>query len=841
MIDINIEKIKLINDAKEIFKKNKALNLSSIINSWTNKPKISIILPVYKTNISYLKKCIDSVINQVYENWELCICDDFSDDVAISDLLNEYVSTNQKIKKITNVKNLGISESSNAALSIACGDFVLFLDHDDFLSEYALFYIAGEIIENPECNWIYYDAFLIDKKNNIINIQHNPRPDIVLQITRPYMSTHSTFRLSCLKKINFISKELDGVQDHDLGLKMIRHFGIKNIKQIPLPIYNWRKFNKSYSAINNSWHKKGEKIIEEHIKKEYFLNSVVKKNDTLPGYNIDIEIPKPEPSVSIIINTHKNKDNIENCINSILNKTKYSNYKIIIVLNNCVNEIKLYTDELVKNYNNIRLVNFNEKFNWSKQNNYASTFCNSEFLLFLNDDTEIVSSDWLCRMVSLGLLKDIGTVGAKLLYENNEIQHCGVELSDDISAFHPKKGTSNENKNYLSFIDQIFVKENHCCYANTGACLLVKKSLFNLIGMFDERLPSSRNDVDFCLRVLDHKLLNVCSVKSILIHKEGASRTVSKKESRKSYAYIKSSYGHLKYRDEKNTLYLEKCVYWKNSSTYGDITKKIAFMHIPKTAGCSLRDYYENIYGKSRIGIIYGKQMLQIYDGNINIIQNVKNNINNKKIIFSHFAYGIHNILNLNMSYVTFLRDPIERTISQYKHIIKMLKRHGNKIDKDSIEIFIKSGVLCSNLMTKQICGIKPEDASFDEINQHSKFFMTGSTGFRYCKNFWIDKNYREFKADKDDPIILNKAIDNIKKHFLFVGTKENIEQDINKLNSILNIDTNLNIPKINVSKDEKVLDNNTIDLIKKYNDLDISLYNYIVQNNHFVNKQILS
>ena len=792
---------------------------TKIIQSFVYNPKISILLSCYNSNIEYLRLCIQSVIDQIYQNWELIIVDDGSNNDDLTSFLSKYQTQNDRIKLINLNTNVGISNATNIAIENSTGTYCQILDHDDILEKDCLFHVVANINEKPNSLWIYFDEQLIDQKNNPNAVIKKPSPDIFIQMSRPYMSTHAIFEINLLKKVGGFREAFEGCQDHDLGLRLLSCVDLDDILHIALPLYRWRQHKNSFSKNNiSTWHSAGEKSIREFIELKYGLSANVKKRKDSPGFDIEWPINNND-KICLIILTHSKVDLLKNCINSILEKTSYNNYEILIVCNNATTEVMTYVQS-IKN-NTIRFVIDNRMFNWSALNNSASKMTDAKYIVFLNDDIEIITENWLEKMCSVCSLSEVGTVGAKLLFEDHTIQHIGVFCNDHLIPFHPQRMQSDR---HIS----LFSHEDHCSLANTGACLMMSKQYLNELGRFNERLPEGYNDVDFGYRTIVDGKINITKVDAVLLHHETQTRSKDAPQkiwNKLATKYIVSHNDHkmLLSKQNINAFHIPVPVYTPNS--YEPIKPIVAIVHIPKAAGSTIRQYYIDYFGADKVTYLNGPNMLKIYDGDAKEIEAIKKFISNKKIITSHFPYGLHNILQQEMKYVTFLRNPIDRVISQY-NFMKTKIFDGKKIL--SIKEMLENGMLCSNLMTKQIAGLPPENVSFNEAELGPNCFYMNTVGFRFPREFWLYNDQLLPQQEEDNEELLHKAISNIDNDFLFAGTQENLKKDIYKLNDLLGIKNQENVQVINKSKNTCNIDSETKELIEKYNQLDIRLYEHI-------------
>lgn len=482
------------------------------IESLEYKPKFSIIIPVYNTNIEFLKKAINSIKNQYYTNWQICICDDGSTKKEIHKILKDATIDN-KIDVVFSKQNEGISVSSNKALQLAKGEYTLFLDHDDELAKNALLEVVKTINKNSDVDFIYSDEDKIDQSGKHIEPFFKPdwSPDLFFSYNYPIHV--SVFRTQLLKKINGFRREFDGSQDYDLILRYLEH--VNNIEHIPKVLYSWRKITGS-TALNISEKSyafnAGKRALTDALRRRK-IDAICENGIQPETYHVKYRI-KVNPLVSIIIPT-RYKENLQRCIHSILTKTTYKKYEIIVMDSSRTEEIKKFCQEFDEiNHKKVT----SKKFNFSKVNNDGVLYSKGEYIIFLNDDTKVVTSSWIERLLENAQRVEVGAVGAKLLYQNNHVQHAGTVVGIQHHAGNYGGMYKNE-AGYFSFANIV-----RNCSAVTAACMMIRKDVFDRIGGFDENLAKSWQDVDLCVRLIEFGKLVLFTPYSILYHYEGFTR-----------------------------------------------------------------------------------------------------------------------------------------------------------------------------------------------------------------------------------------------------------------------------------------------------------------------------
>ncbi len=484
-------------------------------------PLISIIVPTYNTPLEFLSDMIKSVEAQTYTNWELCIADGLSiNKTEIEELLKE----NKKIKYVMLNKNLGIAQNSNAALSLATGDYIALLDHDDTLAPFALYEVVNSINNNPNADFIYSDE---DKFEKLDGKRFEPhfKPDFSPDTLRSYnyICHLAVIKSDIIKKVGGFRDGYEGSQDHDLFLRVAKESN--SIVHIPKVLYHWRCHPNSVAKDGTSKNyafESGRKAIEDSLN----MKASVFQGAFLGSYRVKYEIDD-NPKVSIIIPNKNHYKILSTCINSILTKSSYKNYEIIIVENGSTDEeIFNYYEEL-KKYDNIKILNYEKEFNYSCVNNFGTDHSSGEYVVFLNNDIEIITHNWIEGMLENASRDEIGFVGVKLLYPNNIIQHSGVVIGLFGFAEHICNGIA-EGKNESLYYCKYLTDTIRNVSAVTGACMMINKKKFYEIGRFDENFILCGSDVDICINAMKHGYLNIYTPFVKHYHHESYTRKDSK-------------------------------------------------------------------------------------------------------------------------------------------------------------------------------------------------------------------------------------------------------------------------------------------------------------------------
>lgn len=496
--------------------------IASEIRSMAYKPVVSIIIPVFNTEERWLRRCLDSVLAQLYPHWELCIADDASTEPHVHDILNEYMAKDSRVHVIFRQKNGHISASSNSALELARGEFIALLDHDDELTIDALYENAVLLNQHPDTDMIYSDEDKITEENLGYMPFFKPdwSPDTFL--SQMYSGHLGVYRTDLIRKIGGFRIGFEGSQDYDLVLRLTEH--TSHIHHIPKILYHWRTAqgstaksadSKNYAylaamnAIQDALVRRGEggwvELVPDH-----------------PGhYRVHYPV-RGRPMISIIIPTRDNSSYLDRCLASIFEKTSYEPFDVVILDNGSSQpETKtLFNRWKSLEGDRIRIIRVDDiPFNYARLNNEGVSQARGDLVCLLDEDMEVITHNWLEEMAGHAQRKSIGVVSALLLYPNSTIQHAGVILGVRGPANHSHRGWP---VSWGGYFNRLRITANYA--AVTGACLMVDKKRYLDVGGLDEELAMNYNDVDFCLRLLKGGLRNVVLSHVRLYHNESCSR-----------------------------------------------------------------------------------------------------------------------------------------------------------------------------------------------------------------------------------------------------------------------------------------------------------------------------
>lgn len=492
----------------------------------------SILVPLYNTPERFLREMIESVTAQTYGKWELCLADG-SDDAHdfVGRICQEYRQKDSRIKYQKLAKNEGISGNTNECYKMATGNYIALFDHDDLLHPCVLFAYMQAICEK-DADYIYCDeaTFKGNSINHMITLHFKPdfAPDNLL--ANNYICHFSVFSRELLESGELFRSQFDGSQDHDMILRLTAK--AKHIVHVPRILYYWRSHKGSVaSSIDAKTYAidAAKGAVADHLARLGYRNFEIESTRAFATiFRIKYELTS-RPLVSIIIPNKDHVDDLSRCVESIINLSTYDNYEIVIVENNSETaEIRTYYEEISR-HPRVQVVEYKGDFNYSKINNFGVQYAKGEYLLLLNNDTEVITPDWMEELLMYAMRKDVGVVGAKLYYPDKTIQHAGIVigLGAHRTAGHTHYRIPEANVGYMGRL----------CYAQdvtavTGACMMVSKALYEELGGLDESFTVALNDVDFCLRVREKGFLNIFTPFAELYHYESKSRGSDKKDER---------------------------------------------------------------------------------------------------------------------------------------------------------------------------------------------------------------------------------------------------------------------------------------------------------------------
>lgn len=494
--------------------------------TFSYSPRISVVVPLYRTQPEYLEQMIESVRNQTYINWELCLSDGSGADSPIKKILEQWEKRDSRIRAVYHQEPLKIAPNTNEAIGISTGEFVAFMDHDDQLTPNALYECVKALNENQEIHMLYSDEDKMSMDGHKF-FQPHMKPDFNqdLLCTVNYICHLFVVRRDILEKTGNLRQEFDGAQDYDLIFRCTEAVEesrrMELIHHIPKVLYHWRSHEDSTSENPDSKlyaFDAGQRAVQAHYDR-IGVKAEVYKGEYLGLYRTRFR-REYDPLISVIIPNKDHWEDLKCCLDSLEKKASYSNLEYIIIENNSEQEETFaYYRELEASHPQAKVVYWEGEFNYSAINNYGVTYASGEYLLFLNNDTEVINEDCIEELLGYCMRPDVGAVGARLYFEDDTIQHAGVVIGFGGVAGHC---FVQQLRGYTGYCHRIISAQNYS--AVTAACMMVPRDVFEKVGGFSEELAVAFNDIDFCLKVRQAGKLIVYNPYAELYHYESKSR-----------------------------------------------------------------------------------------------------------------------------------------------------------------------------------------------------------------------------------------------------------------------------------------------------------------------------
>ncbi len=519
------------------------------LEAWQKPPRIAVLMPIYNPDKSNLENAIESVLQQFYGNFELCIAGDVSTVDDVRELLHSYKDKDQRIKVVFAEQDKLGAIAANSCLSLAKSDYMTLMGQGDLLAPDALYWVAKTIQQYPDAQLIYADEDKIDRQGKHYEPYFKPDWNPELFLSHDFISHSGVYKTQHVKALGGFNSVFDDAQGYDLALRYVAGLSAEQITHIPRMLYHWREI--SGSTINSRYDKPYIQAVRSALEHKH-RPAEVTTHKQLPGaIRVRYLLPDKLPLVSIVIPTRNGFHLLYRCVESIFAKTIYVNYELLIIDNGSDDIVTLRYLQRLQHDPRVMVIRDDSPFNYSALNNKAVAQASGEIIAFLNNDLEVINEDWLGEMVSHVIHPEVGAVGAKLYYPDNTIQHAGLILGlHGVAAGHSHKHLSRDTPGYCG---RLLLVQN--LSAVTAACLLVRKEVFDVVGGFDgQNLSVAFNDVDLCLRIQEHAYHNVWTPYAELYHHESASRgyedTPEKQERfNKEIAYMQHRWGEALFAD----------------------------------------------------------------------------------------------------------------------------------------------------------------------------------------------------------------------------------------------------------------------------------------------------
>ena len=488
---------------------------------WLHAPRIAVLMPVFNPQPEWLQQAIDSVREQIYPHWQLCIADDCSTDPQIHQILEAAAASDPRIQVVFRNDNGHISACSNSALDLVDCPWMALLDHDDLLSVDALAWIARAIHDHPQARLFYSDEDKVGKNGENVDPYFKSDWDPLLMESQNMFCHLGVFDTELVRKLGGFRIGFEGAQDHDLVLRCSETVQRSQIVHIPRILYHWRVHPQSTASGSNAKpysDDAGIKAVEGYLQRQGLPVQSVER--VAAGMHPKFSLPIDGPCVSVIIPTRNGLNVLRPCLLSLIEQTDYANLEILVVDNGSDDSETLIFLQDLEQQGSIRVLRDPSPFNYSALNNSAVEQATGDWICLLNNDIEVINADWLSHLLFYAMRPGVGAVGARLLYPNRTIQHGGVLLGVGGVAGHAHHGLAEDAYGYFSRAQ--LVQE---VSAVTAACLLVSKTNYQAVGGLDaDNLSVAFNDVDFCLKLIEKGLHNVYAPSAVLLHHESVSR-----------------------------------------------------------------------------------------------------------------------------------------------------------------------------------------------------------------------------------------------------------------------------------------------------------------------------
>jgi glycosyltransferase involved in cell wall biosynthesis len=505
--------------------------IAARIAAMDNRPTISVVVPLYNTPERLLRRCIDSVRAQLWPDWELCLADDASPALHVQTICEQYARDDQRIRFTRRAQNGHIAAASNTALSLASGEFVAMLDHDDELAPHALYMVAEALNERPDLDLIFSDEDKIDDAGTRREPWFKSDWNYDLMLSQNAVVHLAVFRRRLIEEVGGFRSDFDGSQDYDLTMRVAERTTPDRIHHIPFVLYHWRAIPGSVAlgvGEKEYPYEAAARVLEEHLERTGRAGARVERQDHPGYYHIQWPLPPDPPQVAIIIPTRDKVELLRVAVGSVLDRTDYPSFEIIIVDNGSVEAQTLQYLHEAATIRNVRILRYDQPYNFAALNNWAVAQTDAPLIGFLNNDVEVITPGWLSEMASHALRPEVGAVGCKLYFPNGTIQHAGIVVGIGGRAGHPHWGY---RRGSLGYFGRAACVQRFS--AVTAACMVMRRDVFLRFGGFNEHdFAIAFNDVDLGLRLNRAGLAVIWTPHAELFHHESASLGTPTSDSR---------------------------------------------------------------------------------------------------------------------------------------------------------------------------------------------------------------------------------------------------------------------------------------------------------------------
>ncbi len=775
--------------------------LQAMPAAWPKRPLVSLLLPVTAAAVPGLAASLASIAGQFYPHWQLCLAPEATLDPAVLGPL----AADPRLVLAPPPATAGAAALLRAALAEASGACCLMLAPGDQLAPHALLFLVGETLRQPGLAVVYSDIDQLDAAGQRHSPCWLPGLDPDLAAGHHYLLRSALIRTDALRPALAASEAPAEVLPHELALRLLEHLPPSAFGHVPHPLSHL-----GAPEAATDW-AGGEAAINAHLARRGSAARAQRLHDA-PGYRIRHALPVPAPRCSILIPTRDGMDLLTPCISSILDRTDYPDFEIIIIDNGSEQPETLAYLAQLQRAGLARVLRDDGNFNWSRLNNRAAAEATGQVLCLLNNDTEVLNDSWLREMVAQAMRPEVGAVGAALWFPDFTLQHGGVMFNprSALPMHLLRQSSRNAVPDKMRLVRSVS--------AVTGACLVTRRDVYEALGRMDEiHLPIGYNDIDYCMKLVDQGLRCVWTPFAELLHKESASRGTPRTDEdrarhQRDLSIFAGRWRELAVSDPYQDPSLDPSPEVKARTRMGAVARRhryrlprrkpLAIVHVPKTAGTALADLLRREAAGLTVRDISARTLLGCQEGNADIIAKLRQWLPDVDVLVSHVSHGFGAQVGWDCTYGTILRDPLERVVSQYRHLLREASSPfmATPLLEAPLGLLLRKGVLRGNLMLHKILGAPPERARWAEVDGIGAEF----SGFDLPAEVWRRQGEALLAAPdllpEDDLALVDRAMATIMRDFAFVGRQEDLDAHLAALMAALGLPTGGKAAMLNVA-----------------------------------------
>ena len=806
--------------------------LQAMPAAWPERPLVSLLLPVTAAALPGLAASLASIAGQLYPHWQLCLAPEAAlDPAALAAALGPLANDPRLVLAAAAT---GAAALLRAALAEAHGPCCLMLVPGDALAPHALLFLVGETLRQPGLAVVYSDIDQLDAAGQRHSPCWLPGLDPDLAAAHHYLLRSALVRTAALRPALAATEAPAGVLAHDLALRLLEQLPPGAFGHVPHPLCHL-----AAPEAAADW-AAGEAAVNAHLARRGSTARAQRLHDA-PGYRIRPALPAPAPRCSILIPTRDGMDLLAPCIGSILDRTDYPDVEIIIIDNGSEQPATLAYLAQLQHAGLARVLRDDGNFNWSRLNNRAAAAATGQVLCLLNNDTEVLNDSWLHEMVAQAMRPEVGAVGAALWFPDFTLQHGGV-------MFNPRSALPMHLLRQASrgaVPDKMRLVRS--VSAVTGACLVTRRDVYEALGRMDEvHLPIGYNDIDYCMKLVDRGLRCVWTPFAELLHKESASRGTPRTEEdrarhQRDLSIFAGRWRDLALSDPYQDPSLDPSPEVKTRYRLGAVARRhryrlprrrpLGIVHVPKTAGTALADLLRRQAAGLTVRDISAHTLLGCQEGNAAVIGKLRRWLPDVDVLISHVSHGFGAQVGWDCTYGTILRDPLERVVSQYRHLLREASSPfmATPLLEAPLGLLLRKGVLRGNLMLHKILGAPPERARWAEIDGIGAEF----SGFDLPAEVWRRQGETLLEAPdlppETDLALVDRAMATLMRDFAFVGRQEDLDAHLAALMAALGLPTDAKAAMLNVAPPSDLrLAPDDLAAAEAYHQLDRVLYDRI-------------